>query len=102
MGAMMVVIDLESCELSLQVDRIPEEEMVKVFTTNGSDSSFNERMRDRCIRYGLNCVYTHNPQVSAPLVMLVGHAENTFTSFIPSPHLPLLQDRRVQEIKRTL
>ena len=23
---------------------------------------------------------------------LVGHAENTFTSFIPSPHLPLLQD----------
>jgi hypothetical protein len=23
---------------------------------------------------------------------LVGHAENSFTSFIPSPHLPFLQD----------
>jgi hypothetical protein len=23
---------------------------------------------------------------------IVGHAEDTFTSFIPSPHLPLLQD----------
>ncbi len=44
MGAMMVVIDLEFCELSLQVDRIPEEDMVKVFTANGTDESFNERM----------------------------------------------------------
>ena len=70
MGAMMVVIDSEICELSLQVDRIPEEEMVKVFTTNGSDESFNERMRDRCIRYGLNFVYTKNPQVRLPLVIL--------------------------------
>ncbi len=52
MGAMMVVIDLEICELSLQVDRIPEEDMVKVFTANGTDESFNERMRAGRIRYG--------------------------------------------------
>jgi len=45
MGTMKVVVVFENFELPLQIDGIPEEDMVKVFTTNGSDQSFNERMR---------------------------------------------------------
>ena len=41
----MVVIHLEVRKLFLQVAGIPEEDMVKVFTANGSDKSLNERMR---------------------------------------------------------
>jgi len=67
----MSVVILSKCfQLSLQIAGIPEEDMVKVFRANGSDESFNERMRDRCIRYGLNFVYTKNPQVRLPLVIL--------------------------------
>ena len=69
MGAMMVIIGLEVCKLSLQVNVIPEEGLVKVFTANGSDESLNEGMRSRCIRDGLNLVYTKNPQVRLPLVI---------------------------------
>jgi hypothetical protein len=56
----MVVIGLEVCKLSLQVNVIPEQCMVKVFTAKGSDESFNERMRAGRIRYGLYLIYIKN------------------------------------------
>ena len=41
---MCVVILSEISQLSLQVICIPEERMVKVFSANGSNQSFDERM----------------------------------------------------------
>ena len=58
----MSVVILSKCfQLSLQIAGIPEEDMVKVFRANGSDESFNERMRAGRIRYGLYLVHTKNP-----------------------------------------
>ena len=61
MCTMKVVIPLEVHEFPFKVPGIPEEDMVKVFTANGSDESFNERMRAGRIRYGLYLVHTKNP-----------------------------------------
>ena len=69
MGAMMIVIRLEICKLSLQVNRVPEKGVVKKLTADGSNDALNEGMRNRCIRDGLNLIYTKNPQVRLPLVI---------------------------------
>jgi hypothetical protein len=45
-----VVIVREHVQLSLQVDRIPEENVIEIFAADGADQPFNERMRDRSIR----------------------------------------------------
>jgi hypothetical protein len=42
---MSVVIVPIFFRLSLQVAGVPEERMVKIFTANGSDQPFDERMR---------------------------------------------------------
>jgi hypothetical protein len=42
---MSVVIVPIFFQLSLQVAGVPEERMVKMFTANGSDQPFDERMR---------------------------------------------------------
>ena len=52
--AMMVVIRLEVRKLSLHDKRIPEEDMVKVFTANGSDETLDEGMRAEHIKSLLN------------------------------------------------
>ncbi len=45
MSSVPIVVLLEITELPLKVLSIPEENVVKVFTTNRPDHSFNERMR---------------------------------------------------------
>jgi hypothetical protein len=42
MGAMMVVIDLDICELSLQVDRMPEWGVIQKISANGCDESLDK------------------------------------------------------------
>ena len=69
MNPSLVVVLSKVNEFPFKVLSIPEEDVVKVFTANGSDESLNEGMRSRCIRDGLNLVYTKNPQVRLPLVI---------------------------------
>jgi hypothetical protein len=57
----LIVVLPKVHEFPFKVPSIPEEDMVKVFTANGSDESFNERMRAGRIRYGLYLVHTKNP-----------------------------------------
>ena len=47
MHAICVVVGLEFVELALEVERIPEEHMIKIFSTNSSDGAFDEGMRQR-------------------------------------------------------
>jgi hypothetical protein len=45
MNPSLVVVLPEVNEFPFKVQSIPEEDVVKVFTTNGSDESLNEGMR---------------------------------------------------------
>ncbi len=69
MNTVLVVVVHERIEFSFKILRIPEEDLVKVFTTNGSDQSLNKGMRTRCIRDSLNLINVQNPQVGLPLVV---------------------------------
>ena len=69
MNAGIVVILQERAKFSFKVLRIPEEDTVKVFPTNRSNQSFNERMRYRGIWDGLDCLDLENPQVGLPSVI---------------------------------
>jgi hypothetical protein len=46
MNPIRIVMGSEIFQLPREVDRIPEEHVVKIFAPNGSDHSFNERMRN--------------------------------------------------------
>ena len=70
MNPIPVVVLPEVHEFSLKVLSIPKEDVIKIFSANGSDESLDEGMRYRGIRDGLNLVYTKNPQVRLPLVIL--------------------------------
>jgi len=45
--AVFIEIELEWVEFSLEVTRIPEEQIIKVFAMGGFDKAFDERMRNR-------------------------------------------------------
>jgi hypothetical protein len=46
-NATLIVIISECLQLPSQVDYIPEEHAIEIFTANGADQSFDERMRNR-------------------------------------------------------
>ena len=46
-NAIFVVIDSELFQLSLQVDRVPDEHVIKKLSSNRPDQSFYERMGHR-------------------------------------------------------
>ena len=48
MHTMAVVVIPERLQLSLQIDRVPEEDAVQVLATDRADQTLNERMRSRC------------------------------------------------------
>jgi len=48
MHAMAVVVIPDGFQLSLQIDRVPEEDAVQVLAPNRADQTLNERMRHRC------------------------------------------------------
>ncbi len=56
-----VVVLSELHEFSIKVASIPKVDTVKVFTTNRSNQSLNEGMRQRCIRDGPNLIDAKNP-----------------------------------------
>ena len=60
MNTSLIVVLPKVHEFPFKVPSIPEEDMVKVFTANGSDESLNERMRAGRIRDSLNLIYTKN------------------------------------------
>ena len=49
MNPRLVVVLSKVNEFPFKIQSIPEEDLVKVFTANGSDESLNEGMRSRCI-----------------------------------------------------
>src|SRR5262249_42890769 len=59
---------LEIRKFHLQICRRPKQKMVEAFSANGSDQSFNERMRERNERYRFDFRHTEDSQVRLPLM----------------------------------
>ena len=51
MNALRVVIVFELFQFPYEVDRIPEEHVIKIFAAHGANQPFNERMRNQRVRY---------------------------------------------------
>src|SRR5262245_62546931 len=68
MRAVPVVVALEIEELQLQVGGRPEEGAVEAFTADRADQPFNERMRERHVRNGLDSLDVEDSQIRLPLV----------------------------------
>ena len=58
---MLVVVALETGELSLQVTGVPEEYVIKKLTANGPNQSFHERMRSWNVRNAFDLIDLQNP-----------------------------------------
>jgi len=66
MHAMAVVVIPERLQLSLQIDRVPEEDAVQVLAPDRADQTLNERMRNRCVGDRLDLLDLEDAQVGAP------------------------------------
>ena len=69
MYTMCVVVLPKSFQLLSKINGIPEEFLVDVFATNGSNQPLDEGMRLWRIRERLDFVYTKYPHVCLPLVI---------------------------------
>ncbi len=68
MRAMAVIVPLEIEELPLQIRGRPEEGAIKTFASNRANQPFNEGMRERRARYGLDFRYVEYAEIRLPLV----------------------------------
>ena len=64
-----VVVLPEVHEFSLKVLSIPKEDLIKVFTANGSDESLDEGMRTGCIRNAFDFVDTQDAEIRLPALV---------------------------------
>ena len=66
--SMTVIVTSEIEELPLQISGRPEEGAVQTFPPNSANQSFNEWMRERHVRRGLDLFHVKDPQIRLPLV----------------------------------
>lgn len=78
MRSMTVIVTLEIEELHLQISARPEERAVQTFTPNGANQPFNEWMRERHIRHGLDFFHVEDPQIRLLFAMNTSNAEWPF------------------------
>src|SRR3569833_2020458 len=62
----LVVVGSVSIQLSLQVETVPEEGLVEIFSPESSDESLDERMRARHERNRLDFLDVENAQIRSP------------------------------------
>jgi hypothetical protein len=68
MRSVTVVVALEIEELHLQISGRPEQGAIQAFAPNGADEPFNERMRERHVRDGLDFFHVEYSKIPLPLV----------------------------------
>jgi hypothetical protein len=69
MGPLAVVVIREVDDFPFKIPGVPKEDVVKVFTTDCADQSFNEWMRLRRIRDGLDLIDLKDAKISFPSVV---------------------------------
>ena len=67
MRSMTVKVPLEAEQFYLQISRSPEERAVQTFAPDGTIQSFNEWMRERCVRHRLDFRDVEDAQIRLPL-----------------------------------
>ena len=67
MRAVAVVVIPEFEQLVCEISGRPEKRSVQIFTANGPDEPFHERMRKRNIRDCLDFVDLEDPEIGLPL-----------------------------------
>ena len=65
-NATAVVIGTESLQLSLQIERIPEEHAIEIFAAKGADQTFHKRMRNRHVGNRFDLIDFEYAQVGEP------------------------------------
>ena len=70
MHPMAIVILLEIRKLSLQIRRIPEQQVVQILATNGAEKWLHKRMRHRDIWSRLDCLDSRTTEFRLPAVRL--------------------------------
>ena len=68
MDPVAVVIVLKRIQLPLQIEGIPEQDMIEILAPDGSDQPFDKRMRNGHVGYRFNLLDTQNAQVGPPSV----------------------------------
>src|SRR5712691_2006665 len=68
MHSMTVIVTLEIEELPLEIRHRSEEGAVQTFAPNGANQPFNEWMRERHVRHGLDFFHVEYPQIRLPLM----------------------------------
>src|SRR5262249_10813158 len=68
MCAMTVIVALEIEELHLQIRSRPEERVVQTLAPNGANQPFDEWMRERHERHGLDFFHAEDSEIGLPLV----------------------------------
>ena len=66
MNTMRMVVFLESCQLSCQIGRIPEQYAIEKLPTDSANRPFNERMRNGGLGNSLDCLGFEAAQVGKP------------------------------------
>jgi len=65
---MRVVVLAKICQLSFQITGIPEKSLVKEFSTNGADQTFDEGMRQRHVGNVFDLLNFKDAQIRLPAV----------------------------------
>ncbi|MEP7244310.1 MAG: hypothetical protein ABI885_11540 [Gammaproteobacteria bacterium] len=68
MNAPLVEARSEAIQLAMEVEAVPDEGVVKILASKGSDQSLDERVRARRERHGLEFLDLENSQIRAPAV----------------------------------
>ena len=61
-----IVVIAEFVQLTIQVDGVPEEHAIKIFSANRADQPFDERMRDRDVGNRFDLIDFEYPKVGEP------------------------------------
>ena len=70
MNAQLIEIDLKHGELSFEIARIPEQNVVQILSAAYAYEPPYEWVRKRCVRYGLDFFDVDDAQVRLPSVTL--------------------------------
>src|ERR1700716_2810111 len=65
-NAALIVVDSKSFQFALQVQTIPEEDLIEALTSHGSNEPLDERVRARHEGDGLEFLDLEDPQVRPP------------------------------------
>ncbi len=68
MNTISIVIFFVQQQLPLRISSSPERYLIEILPADRADQSFDERMRQRDIRYRLDLRHLENPEIGVPKV----------------------------------